>query len=249
GVCDFVTLRPKEADKKEAFVDVNFLSNLQIGKEPLEILRFSFTKRGNSRYLSPIDLEEVFSRAVIRSNLPVCYTRGFNPHFRFAFLWALPVGFESDQEMVEVMVWKHLLPEEWRDRFNESLPDGIRLTSATLLPLGTKALSQRAKTHLCEMTVEAPSLFSSLFAIPKEATFLKRTKSGEKLLVLREYIHSLSMEKMTRVCFTLTEGGMRVQDVLEAITGIGMPDLLRYHPLLLRRFVIQEGREVSLMEL
>ncbi|NPV38679.1 MAG: TIGR03960 family B12-binding radical SAM protein [Brevinematales bacterium] len=248
-VCDFVTLKPREAEKKTAFVDVNFLSNVQIGKEPLEVLRFSFTKRGRARYLSPTDLEEVLSRAVIRSNLPVCYTRGFNPHFRFAFLWALPLGFESEQEIAEVMVWKHLLPEEWRERFNESLPDGIRLMAVNLLPLGTKALSQRAKTHLCEMMVEAPSLFSSLSSIPEEATFLKQTKSGEKRLLLREYIHSLTTEGMTKVCFTLTEGGMRLQDVLEAITGIGMPELLRYRPLLLRRFVIQGGREVSLMEL
>ncbi|MCX7882376.1 MAG: TIGR03960 family B12-binding radical SAM protein [Brevinematales bacterium] len=248
GICDFSVVRPREAKDSSGDIDPFFLSNVQIDKDPVGILRFRLSKTKAMRYLSPTDLEEVLSRAVIRSNLPVSYTRGFNPHFRFAFLWALPLGFESLDEVGEVPVWKLLSPQEWMEGFNASLPQGLCFTSVRLLPLGKRSLSREAKTHLCEIGIEAFSRFASVGDIPPEATFVKSTKSGGKTLLLREYIHHIETGPFTKVQCVLTEGGLRVQDVLEAVTGITMPELLRYHPCVLRRFVKQGEKEITLLD-
>ncbi len=248
-VCDFHLIRPRNAREKQALVDQNFLSNLRIDAHPQAIVRFSFEKTGVARYISPTDLEETLSRAVIRANLPACYTQGFNPHFRFAFLWALPLGFESIVELAEITIWQTLSPEEWVTRFNEVLPEGLRLNGARIIPLGTKSLSQQAKTHLCTLEVNAPSVFPSVNLIPEDTFFVKKTKSGEKPLPLRKYLLDIESHDATRITFVLEDGGLRVQDVVEAVTGVSLPEMLRFSPTVVSRHLIQNDQVIPLLDL
>ncbi|URA11164.1 TIGR03960 family B12-binding radical SAM protein [Thermospira aquatica] len=248
-VCDFRIIRPRNAQEKQAMIDPHFLSNLSIDASPQAILRFSFEKKDLARYISPTDLEETLSRAVIRANLPVCYTQGFNPHFRFAFLWALPLGFESFMELAEVNIWQTLPPEEWIHRFNEVLPEGLKINGARTLLLGTPSLSQQAKNHLCTLQIEGPSLYPSLQHIPEDALVIKKTKSGEKALPIRKYLLHLESEKTTRVTFLLEDGGLRVQDVVEAVTGVPLPEMLRFSPTIVSRHLIQNGANIPLLDL
>jgi len=252
GVCDFVYVRPKEAVATEALVERDFLHNIRLDAQPKAVLRFVFEKKRAMRYVSPTDLEEMFSRAVIQANLPVCFTQGFNPHFRFAFLWALPLGFESEMEVVEVPVWQTLPPEEWLQGLNDHLPEGLRVKSARLLSVGKKSLSQVAKTHYCRVEFTAPSdsRYYSVEDIPPDAIFVRKTKSGEKSLVVREFLRSVGVEKGNfSVSFLLTDGGLRVQDAVEVVTGRGMPAMLALHPTIVQRWVEKNQEMISLFDL
>lgn len=58
-------------------------------------VRIFFEKRGESAYISLLDLQRVFHRLLKISDLPVWYTQGFNPHiylsFPVRFLWGRKV--------------------------------------------------------------------------------------------------------------------------------------------------------------
>jgi radical SAM superfamily enzyme YgiQ (UPF0313 family) len=64
--------------------------------------RFLFQKRGRERFLSHLETLGVIQRALRRSELPVQYTGGFNPHPRLSMGPSLPVGFEGIREFFDV---------------------------------------------------------------------------------------------------------------------------------------------------
>ncbi|MDO5713641.1 MAG: TIGR03936 family radical SAM-associated protein [Tissierellia bacterium] len=90
-------------------------------------LRGEFTKLGNIKYISHLDLMRVFSRAFQRGNIPVLYSEGFNPHPLFTLGNPLSLGVESESEFLEIEVEDHLDPKDFKKAMNEVLPEGIRI--------------------------------------------------------------------------------------------------------------------------
>ena len=64
-------------------------------------VRARFSKTGEASYISLLDLQRVFQRALKRSGIPVWYTQGFNPHIYMTFSAPLPLGQESVAECVD----------------------------------------------------------------------------------------------------------------------------------------------------
>ncbi len=89
-------------------------------------LRLYFTKRGDSRFLSHLDLMRTIERAVRRAGLPVRFTEGENPHVRLSFPAALPLGLESLCEALEVQVLATVTVREACARLSAELPETLR---------------------------------------------------------------------------------------------------------------------------
>lgn len=64
-------------------------------------VRVRFSKKGEASYISLLDLQRVFQRALKRSRLPVWYTQGFNPHIYMTFAVPLALGQESVAECAD----------------------------------------------------------------------------------------------------------------------------------------------------
>ncbi len=65
-------------------------------------LRVRFSKTGKIRFIGHRDVARVTERAVRKVGLPVAYSEGFSPRMRMSFGLALPTGYESDGEFVEL---------------------------------------------------------------------------------------------------------------------------------------------------
>jgi radical SAM-linked protein len=65
-------------------------------------LRITFTKNGALRYTGHLDLHKIWERTVRRAGLPLAYTRGFHPGPKIQLACALPLGFSSRAELVDV---------------------------------------------------------------------------------------------------------------------------------------------------
>jgi len=65
-------------------------------------VRIRFTKQGKVRWTSHRDVARIWERALRRAGLPVAYTEGFSPRPRLSFGLALPTGYESDAEYLDV---------------------------------------------------------------------------------------------------------------------------------------------------
>ena len=62
-------------------------------------VRIKFCKTGNLQFVSHLDLQRTFHRVLVRANIPMWYTKGFNPHAKLVFGLPLSVGTESICEM------------------------------------------------------------------------------------------------------------------------------------------------------
>jgi radical SAM-linked protein len=104
-------------------------------------IRLRFEKRGEIRFLSHLELAHLFYRASRRADLALCYSEGFHPMPRIVFSTALPVGMESMNEVVELEIGDRMNPLDIKERLNQTLPEGIRITEAAEVPLSFSSSS------------------------------------------------------------------------------------------------------------
>jgi uncharacterized protein (DUF2344 family) len=64
--------------------------------------RITFAKTNAMRFTSHLDLQRTWERTIRRARLPLSYSQGFNPHPKINLAAALPLGFTSRCEMVEI---------------------------------------------------------------------------------------------------------------------------------------------------
>ena len=94
--------------------------------------RMLFEKKGNSVWISHLDLMRVMQRTFKRSKLPVWFTKGYNPHIYLMFPLPLSLGVSSDCEMMDFGIdMSSGKPdyEQIKTRLNEVLPEGIEIVS------------------------------------------------------------------------------------------------------------------------
>jgi len=89
-----------------------------------------FSKKGDMRFISHLDLMRLFQRAAMRSGLPITITKGFNPHPKMSFKRALKLGLESEFEEATFYLEDDIAAEDFTARLQGKLPDGINIKKA-----------------------------------------------------------------------------------------------------------------------
>src|SRR5262249_51180171 len=72
------------------------------GATAVQRVRVTYRKVGRARFISHLELIEVFTRALRRAGLPVAFSGGHHPQPRLRFSPGLPVGAESECEVIDV---------------------------------------------------------------------------------------------------------------------------------------------------
>ncbi|MBR5236583.1 MAG: TIGR03936 family radical SAM-associated protein [Clostridia bacterium] len=102
--------------------------------------RFCYSKFGDAKYISHLDLIRLFSRAFKRAHIPLTYSEGFNPHPKMAIGLPLSVGITSEGEYVDAEVDRTLSIEDF-ENLNRAMPLGICINQAAELVLGMQKLA------------------------------------------------------------------------------------------------------------
>lgn len=82
------------------------------------------------KYISHLDLMRLFMRAMRRADLPLKMTEGFNPHPKLSIKRALKLGVESENEEASITLKERVDNEEFKDRLQIQLPEGILIKDA-----------------------------------------------------------------------------------------------------------------------
>ncbi len=90
-------------------------------------IRIFFEKTDRAKYISHLDLQRTFQRALARSNLPVWYTEGFNPRIYVTFGQPLSLGFESLYEVVDLRFVAEVDFAQAKERLNAVMPRGLSI--------------------------------------------------------------------------------------------------------------------------
>ncbi|MDR1803935.1 MAG: TIGR03936 family radical SAM-associated protein [Treponema sp.] len=101
---------------------------------------FSFAKHGSAVFHPHLGLLEIFSMAFIRADIPILYTRGFNPLPRLEIASPLSLGLAAGGEIAAIDTETFCDAETFKTRLNAFLPEGLEVTEAmnVFIPSGGK---------------------------------------------------------------------------------------------------------------
>ena len=192
----------------------------------------AFQKNKEISYTSHLDVQRTLQRAFRRANLPLAYSKGFNPHPKLSFATALATGYTSDGEWFEVELDRPIEPQTFIDRVNPVLPDGMRVVEAFEADDGIDTLSKLIRAAHYELTVhfDAPvseqQVQNAVRSIMGNEPVIvdKKTKSGVKPADIRPDRLEASVKEVSDssaildVVGTLTAaGGLRAETFVRAL--------------------------------
>jgi radical SAM-linked protein len=90
-------------------------------------IRITFAKGENLRYISHLDLQRTWERALRRAGIPVAYSRGYHPHPKMVFAAALPVGCTGAAEVMDILLSQPMPPRRVQRGLGHCLPDGLTI--------------------------------------------------------------------------------------------------------------------------
>lgn len=93
-------------------------------------LKAVFSKTGDLRFISHLDLVRLFQRASRRACLPVTLTKGFSPHLKISLTKALKLGVESVNEEIIFHMDQSMAPDLFCASINGKLPEGVKILKA-----------------------------------------------------------------------------------------------------------------------
>ena len=146
-------------------------------------LRVRFSKHGKVRFTSHRDVARIWERSLRRARVPVAYSAGFSPRPKIAFGLALPTGYSSDAEYLDVEVdpvWAAGIDNGILvGALTASLPTGMTALAAVEIASGEPSL-QHAVTS-CTWRIDAAGADAT-----EASDAVSRAMDSSELLVQRE---------------------------------------------------------------
>lgn len=155
-------------------------------------IRITFSKQGALRYTGHLDLHTLLERAARRAALPLAYSQGFHPTPKIQLASALPLGFSSRAEVMDMWLTTDCALPQVRADLQAALPHDIQILDIQQVDDRSPALQTQVIAAEYEATVPeefASNLTSRLSAL-LDASSLPRVRR-EKAYDLRPLIESL----------------------------------------------------------
>lgn len=189
-------------------------------------LAIRYAVDGDLRFISHHDTLRLFERALARAEIPLRFSRGFNPRPRMSIVLPRPVGVASRDELLVVELEHEMDSKEALSRLSRHMPVGLMLISTEFLSEQQRVAPVRATYSLAlepsdreGMTQRASSLLAAE-VLPVERTLPKR--ASKRTVDIRPYLVEVeTTPEGVRWTQTISQGGSaRVGEVLEVL---GLP--------------------------
>jgi radical SAM-linked protein len=119
-------------------------------------IRITFAKQGALRYTGHLDLHKLWERAARRAELPLAYSQGFHPQPKMNIAAALPLGFSSRCEVMDMRLQNEIPLEGLCEKLQNTLPTGIRLLNVERVDDREPALQTQVASAEYEVTLKEP---------------------------------------------------------------------------------------------
>ena len=172
-------------------------------------VRVAFKKTGSLAYISHLDLMRTVSRLLVRADIGVYYTEGFNPHPKIVFALPLSVGTESEAELFDIKVTGEADCGKIKEALTRIFPRELPVTDVYVPERKFREIaSAEYEIFICHksLTAGAPETVSDMMSSP--VVEVKRTKTGEQECDIRPFIVSIESE--------MKDGGLLIGTRLSA---------------------------------
>ncbi len=208
GVCDKGKIGEDKTENKGISPKVFQPSGLKISKGveqfvkqdklPFKV-RIKYTRTGQLRFLSHLELMTAIIRAFRRTDIPIAYSEGFAAHPKLSFGPALPVGTESESEYLDAELTHKISLDKVLSALNVQFPHGMKALDAQYILFKTGSLSA-AITGFSYIVTMPPDTACNISKdiisemLQKKGIIVKRrTATGEKEVDIRPYIKEIKI--------------------------------------------------------
>lgn len=163
-------------------------------------IRITFVKQGPLRYTGHLDLHKLWERAARRAELPLAYSRGFHPQPKMNMAAALPLGFSSRCEVMDMKLEHDISLEDLPTRLNKTLPSGLQVVDVEQVEERAPALQTQVVSAEYEVTltesIDRSELKRKIDSVI-ESKSIARERRG-KMYDLRHLIEELALHPSGR---------------------------------------------------
>ena len=185
-------------------------------------IRITFVKQGALRYTGHLDLHKLWERAARRAKLPLAYSQGFHPQPKMNMAAALPLGFSSRCEVLDMKLEHDIPIEDLPTRLNQTLPSGLQVVDVEQVDERAPALQTQVASSEYEITltetVDEDELQRKIDSVI-ESKAISRERRG-KMYDLRPLIEELYLQPNGKLFMRLAarEGATgRPEEVLDVL--------------------------------
>jgi radical SAM-linked protein len=167
-----------------------------------------FEKKDKMIYISHLDAQRLFHRAIKMLRVDLQYSKGFNPHPKLSFAQPLSLGHASVSEYLEFEAGDEVVqqPSALKDRFNALLPQGIRVLDAWRLSHPGKSASSLVAA--AKYRIEIPFFYTYREAVMeffgREYIMAETPKKRDASVNIRPMIIALKPLMVNESTITLT---------------------------------------------
>ena len=198
-----------------------------------------FCKTREGRFLSHLDLMHTWERVIRRSQLPLAYSQGFNPHPKINFASACAVGTTRDGEYMDMELTQELPVEQVEEMLQAVMPPAFRVSAMKVVTGKAPSLMsiiQRARYVLrLELVEEAAQeqLDAAVERFWQQEEIViyryKKNSKDKKPVNIRPGVYELELtaEGKNALLHILVqcgnEGNIRPEEVAYGLMATGMP--------------------------
>ena len=145
-------------------------------------IRITFSKQGALRYTGNLDLHKMWERTARRADLALSYSQGFHPQPKMQLAAALPLGFASTCELIDIRIDNMVELETLPERLQAAVPPGLKILKVEEIaesspPLQTQLIAAEYVVTFFE-EINETQLTQSLAAV-NGAESLPRERRGK----------------------------------------------------------------------
>ncbi|MBU3189754.1 TIGR03936 family radical SAM-associated protein [Clostridium bowmanii] len=179
---------------------------LILKKGRVSIVRYliKYSKDSEIKFIAHLDLMRTLQKIIKRSELPVEYSKGFNPHMAVSIAQPLSVGAHSSGEYMDVVLNCQLEEKYIMDKMNENSPRGIKILDVVeVVPaLGKKKSQAMASIDAAKYTIKLKCTeeegvnerLQSLVSMSEWNIIKISKKSGEKMVNIKPLVINFEYE-------------------------------------------------------
>ncbi|KJU87522.1 radical SAM domain-containing protein [Candidatus Magnetobacterium bavaricum] len=184
-------------------------------------VRVMFSKGGQLRYLSHLELMLALLRGLLRASMPLVYSKGFNPMPGISFGPALSVGVAGEREFFDIEVYPPCDIERFIRELNQTLPQGLRVLMMFFIPKGAPSLGKFVNTYKYEIGLNKKLTRNDI----ENAIQLFLQVPENKWITSNLTEFDITDDKLTLLLQDTPEKGVKIALVVEALLGCKMEEV------------------------
>ena len=155
------------------------------------LYRIKFEKTGLAKYISHLDLNRLFIRAINRAGIKIAYSEGFNPHPKITFASTLSLGISSCCEFADIKCEAgETTAENIFESLSRAMPDNINIKEVYIPESAFKNIS--STQYYIFINLKGADIDTLRTMFEENISIEKKSKTKTEQVIINKYITNIN---------------------------------------------------------